>query len=297
MNVTKSISFAPATSYAGFTYTYSEGQMGRYEWVTVGRDANSIDSAGAALVAEAYDSLKEVQIGIAGTDMFGDTYDVQIPSVMSRFTSGTSVANYKDAPFVGNEVGFRAALINDWCTYWPVTSSNLISVGGPLANLLSYYSNDFTDALFGLSQFSGAAFSNRITGIPCWNRAWDINGGVYNTYSSADDSRFGYAVVSTYIDLNATEVIDVYGHFARDTYYAAQWLHGDLNRGIYPGLQELQRMPSGITSLILKIDYTDPKHPTFSIPELLGTKSEMLWNDYGAKDVSNPLKGGIHDNA
>jgi hypothetical protein len=40
-----------------------------------------------------------------------------------------------------------------------------------------------------------------------------------------------------------------------------------------------------VTALILEIDYKDPEHPTFRIPEVLGTISE--------KAVG--LKGGIHD--
>jgi hypothetical protein len=261
----------------GITYAYMEDQMGRYEWVTVGRNAATVDSAGAALVAEAYDSYKEVQIGISGEDMFGATYDVQIPSVMAKFGAGTTVADYKDAPGVGNEVGYRAALVDDWCTYWPVSTANLIAVGGPLAHVLSYYSNDFTSAFYGIPQFSGSEYSGTLTGIACWNRGWAINDGLYNVYSSAVSTRYGYAIVSTYIDINGTEVLEVYGHFARDTYYACQWLHGDLNRGILPGLVQLQDAPAGLTSIILKINYSDAKHPTFSIVECLGTISERLW--------------------
>jgi hypothetical protein len=86
----------------------------------------------------------------------------------------------------------------------------------------------------------------------------------------------------------------VYGHWGRDTFYASQWLYGDEARGISPGIHELQDAPDGVTSIILKIDYTDPSHPTFSIVEVLGTKSEMLWYHSGT-DVTSPWKGGIHD--
>ncbi|MEM2130546.1 MAG: hypothetical protein QXZ70_08120, partial [Candidatus Bathyarchaeia archaeon] len=76
----------------------------------------------------------------------------------------------------------------------------------------------------------------------------------------------------------------------RDTYYATQWLHGDDARGIPPGIIQLQDAPAGLTSIILKIDFTSSsKHPTFSIVEALGTISETLWV-HGFE-----LKGGIHD--
>jgi hypothetical protein len=51
----------------------------------------------------------------------------------------------------------------------------------------------------------------------------------------------------------------------------------------------LQDAPGGLTSIILKISYLDPTHPTFSIVEALGTISETLWTH------NSELKGGIHD--
>jgi hypothetical protein len=261
------------------------------------------------MVAEAMDSWKEVAVGIAGEDMWDTEVANQIPSVMAKFGSGNEAADYKDAPKTGNQPGFRAALIDDWCTFWPVTTSNMIGVGGPLANVWSYYANDFTTAFYGLSQFtSGSAYTNKITGIPCWDRNWTGTTG-YNLYASS--STVGYAVISTTIDINGTELFVVYGAWGRDTYYASMWLHGEQNRQALdlggfvisiagssePGLVELQRAPEGVQSIILQISYSafDPKHPTYSIVEVLGTISERLWTDYGATDVTSPLKGGIHD--
>ncbi|MFB3889929.1 MAG: hypothetical protein ACE14S_10595 [Candidatus Bathyarchaeia archaeon] len=297
MNVTAEIDLDSPYPYVSFEVVYSESAPGRYEWVEVGRDAATVDSAGAALVAEAFDSYKEIQIGIAGEDMWDTEIANQIPNVMAKFGSGSTVADYKDAPSSPwNQPGFRAALADDWCTTWPVASSNMICVGGPLANVLAYYSNDFTTAFYGISQFAaGSAYDGKITGIPCWNRAWAVNNHEYNVYSSS--SAVGYAVISTYIDINGTEVFDVYGHWGRDTYYACQWLHGDLARDLNkdgvldvpPGIIQLQSGPSGMTSIILKINYADPKHPTFSIVECLGTISETLWIHIAEQ------KGGIHD--
>ena len=106
-------------------------------------------------------------------------------------------------------------------------------------------------------------------------------------------------MISTYKDINGTVIFEVWGHWGRDTYYATQWLHGDAARGINPGILQLQEAPRGLTSIILKITYTDPKHPTFSIPECLGTITERQWvhtytNIYTSANVTE-IKGGIHD--
>ncbi|MCW4002426.1 MAG: hypothetical protein NWE95_00730, partial [Candidatus Bathyarchaeota archaeon] len=247
-------------------------------------DSQSVDSAGSALVAEAFDSLKKVQIGIAGGDLAAASVANQMPWVMANFASGTTVAAYKDGLL-------RAALRDDFCTYWPVASSNMIGVGGPIANLFSYYANDWTDAFYGIWDFAGTAYSNKIAPITCWNRAWY---GSYNTYESSDT--VGYAVIATHKDINGTVLFTVWGNWGRDTYYASLWLHGDEARGLEPGIIELQRAPAGVTAIILKINYSpNPYHPTYTIPEVLGTISERMWYDPGAKDVTNPYKGGIHD--
>ena len=297
MNITATLDFEPAPTW-GEDVLYRAHEMGRYEWVEVGRDAASVDSAGSALVAEAFDSFKKIGIGIAGADMMNPVTANLMPWVMASFGSGTSVDDYKDSLF-------RAALADDWCTYWPVASSNMIGVGGPLANLLSYYVNDFTDAMYGLPQFSGAAYANSIAAISCWNRNWMGETG-YNTYQDFGFMGYdmGYAVVSTYKDINGTVIFDVWGNTGRDTYYASLWLHGDEERGFTPGLEEIQRFPKGVTSIVLGIMYgaSPGKHPNYYIPEMLGTISEtsmsaMFETDGMAWYFGAPYdtKGGIHD--
>jgi hypothetical protein len=296
MNATLTVDFNTAETVTPDRMYYAYGR-GRYEWVEVGRDAASVDSAGAALVAEAFDSYKNIGIGIAGADMEADDPNNAMPYVMAKFGDGTTVDDYKDSIF-------RAALKDDWCTYWPVASSNMIGVGGPLANLFSYYANDFTDAMYGLPQFAGTAYSGAIVPVSCWNRNWPTNEfpyeGSYITYENLYFAMgsfvmdWGYAVVATYKDINGTVLFDVWGNTGRDTYYASMWLHGDEARGMEPGLLELQRLPAGVTSIVLQIDYADPMHPTYALPELLGTISETAFYDFGATDA-NPDKGGIHD--
>jgi hypothetical protein len=258
---------------------------GRYEWAVVGRDAATVDSAGASLVTAAL-KQKWKDIGIAGEDMMDPMIGNMIPSVMAKLDTGDTMDAYKD-------VLGRAALKDDWCTYWPITSSNMLGVGGALANMLAYYGNDFTDAFYGIPDYTPSlTYEGLIAGQTCWNRGWD---GTWNVYESSEST--GYAVVTTYKDINGTVLLLVWGHWGRDTYYGTQWLHGDAARMIPPGIVQLQSAPHCLTSIILEIDYTDPEHPTFSIVEALGTITEFDWThsyEYNSFRWVEE-KGGIHD--
>ena len=249
------------TAAVALNYYYGETIPGRYEWIVVGRDAATVDSAGAALVSAAFKN-KQVEIGLAGADMEAKAVYDEMPWVMYKFGTSNEKADYKDS------LG-RAALKDDWCETWPVASSNMIAVGGPLANMLAYYANDFTSAFYGLPEYACSGWANKIIALSCWSQ---------NTYAS--DANTGYAVVATYKDINGTVLFLIWGHWGRDTYYATKWFHEE-------GIYELQRSPPCVTAIILKIDYT--KHePAVSVVEVLGTISERLWIDGTIK------KGGIH---
>jgi len=255
--------------------------VGRYEWIIVGRDAATVDSAGAALVASAFKDkvIKEYSqsdpggalIGLAGADMLDPVIANQMPWVMHRFGTGHTKTDYKDT------IG-RAALRDDWCKTWPIASSNMIGVGGPLANMLAYYANDFTQAFFGLEEFAASIWDNKIIPLTCWD--------ITKTRVYASNETVGYAVIATYKDLNGTVLFMIWGHWGRDTYYVCKWFH---EVGIY----QLQGAPAGLTSIIVKITYESTpegyKPKAFSIVECLGTISETLWK-HGTE-----LKGGIHD--
>jgi hypothetical protein len=278
-----------ATQVITFTTTeradYNDLLMGRNEWGIVGRDADSVDSAGLSLVTAALKN-KQVEFGLAGADIYA-SFDAnnnavnQMPWVFDKIGSGTSSANYYYYNYGGAYANdYRVALKDDWCTSWPISSSNMIGVGGPLANMLSYYGNDFTDAMFGLGQFTDyVPWEDQIVPRTCWNMADDTN-----TYVSTNST--GYGVISTYLDLNGTELFLIWGHWGRDTYYLTKWFH---EYGVY----QLQEAPAGVTSIIVKIDYTnysgDYKPTAYSIVEVLGTISERLWI-HNSED-----KGGIHD--
>ncbi|MFP3984597.1 MAG: hypothetical protein ACLFU9_01345 [Candidatus Bathyarchaeia archaeon] len=265
--------------WGAIVFNYAEYiPMPRYEWITVGRDAASVDSAGAALVAAAFKD-KQVEIGIAGADMYDSEIANQLPWIMHKYGTGDTWPHYY---YDNGEGDYRTALKDDWCHTWPITSSNLIGIGGPLANMLSYYANDFTDAFYGMPAYTaGSPYQGGIVGKACWMRGWNATWNVYESSLAT-----GYAVISTYKDINGTVMLVIWGHWGRDTYYATKWFKEE-------GIFQLQEAPKCITSLILEIDYTSTPEgykPTgYTIVEALGTISETLWI-HGSE-----YKGGIHD--
>jgi hypothetical protein len=255
--------------------TIEENEKGRYEWTILGRDAHTSDSLGAALVTAAFKN-KDIEIGLSGLDMmYYEWLMPSIPYVMNCFeTAPGARADYKDD---GSTPGDRTALRDDWCTTWPIASSNMITVGGPLANVLTLYFNDFTDAFWGINcsiynevYTPYSTWQDKVVALTCWN-------GTKKAYGADVDT--GYGVIATYKDINGTVGLAIWGIGPRDTYYTSKFFHEEI-------IYELQSFPLCVTSIILKIDYTDPLHPEFSIVECLGTISETL---------VETTKGGIHD--
>ena len=232
---------------------------GRYEWTIVGRQAASVDSVGAALVTAAFKN-KAIEIGMAGLDMWDSMIANQIPHVMRKFGTGDTMNDYHYDYAAGDH---RTALRDDWCTTWPVASSDMIGVGGPIANAYAYYLNDFTEAYYDST-------SGEIETATCWDK---------NSYESDEDT--GYAIISTYKDINGTVNLVIWGHWGRDTFYACKWFHE-------VGAYQLQDVPWCLTGLVLEIDYTEHE-PEVSIAECLGTISECEWIH------NDEEKGGIHD--
>jgi hypothetical protein len=200
-------------------------------------------------------------------DMKGLTVPYEIPYLLSKEGSGNAFTSY----WIANDTtipGQRLALADDWCTRYPVASSNIISVGGPLANQMTEYFNQFTNAFYAEPWFTPYTnWKGALVSYPCWNK---------DVYKNGETT--GYATIGTYLDLNGTVGFVIYGLDARDTYYATKFFHEEI-------IYELQNFPAGATSIVIKISYTDAKHPTFTIPEVLGTISETLVEGF---------KGGIH---
>jgi hypothetical protein len=244
-------------------YDYLARQMGTYEWMVVGKDAATIDSAGAAYMTQAFDSKKQIHVRMTGLDIRDALYGVNAPYVMAGASTGERNDYYYDYA----AVDLRSALGDDWCTSNPIASSNMLFTGGPRANLGTEYFNEFAMAMFAGSEWvvSNIGQADKIFAISCWDK---------HSYGS------GHAVISVYKDINGTIGFTIWGMDGQDTYFATKWFW---DSGIY----YLQQENDGVTDIILKITYPpyDPIHPTFSIVERLGTISHKPQHDCPVEEI------------
>jgi len=236
---------------------------GRYEWIVVGRDrkpddpgARTPDVLGATSIASALKN-KNFETWYTGLDRRG-VYG-KIPFVMAKLTpDGEKWENYID------DIG-RSALKDDFCKYVPISSANIVTVGGPLANLLTDYFNEFTDAFFVRAARSEVPeYKDKLLALTCWSK---------NAYSASVSEGIlteGYAVIATYKDLNGTTGLIIWGLTAADTYWAAAWFHDHILNLVEP---DLQCIKPGATAIVLRIVYEDCI-PTIEVVEILGTISE-----------------------
>jgi hypothetical protein len=242
---------------------YNEHQEGQYEWMVVGKDAATIDSAGAAYMTQAFDSKKQIHVRMTGLDIRDQLYGVNAPYVMAGASTGERNDYYYDYA----AVDLRSALGDDWCTSNPIASSNMLFTGGPRANLGTEYFNEFAMAMFAGSEWvvSNIGQADKIFAISCWDK---------HSYGS------GHAVISVYKDINGTIGFTIWGMDGQDTYFATKWFW---DSGIY----YLQQENDGVTDIILKITYPpyDPIHPTFSIVERLGTISHKPQHDCPVEEI------------
>ena len=270
---------------------------GRYEWIIVGRDSNPIDSAGAAMVAAALKNkdcrtvedigfiCMPIEVGLSGFDMVNPGYPTA-PSVMLRFGAGYTRNDFYLNPAAGD---YRTVFKNHWENNidWPITTSNIIAVGGPGANLVSDYFNSFSQAIFRSS--SGTYW---YTDGPPYDWLIPSDWGANRIHPYPDRTRGeGLAVITTYKDLDGTVGLAIYGATGEDTWWATHWLydiHGDGVCFTYwdnlngeeveecsdNGLRLLQSMNPGVTTIVLKITYkADVNTPDIEIIKLLGTIS------------------------
>jgi hypothetical protein len=241
---------------------------GRYEWTTVGTKSAAVDSAGASMVTEGFRQWNNFDTKLGSLGFQDTTFGPEEP-FMFRPVGGTGDdrEDYYDdqLPQVYTGTG-RAHLKDDWCTTLPIASSNIIVVGGPFANLASEYFNDFTDVYVPrLGSLQTTGFYSHA----CWGR------NQYQVEYVEGEQTTGYAIISTYKDINGTIGLIVYGWTGQDTYYATYALQHGL-------LKIMQSLQPGATSLVLEFDYT--VHPAedcfFHIVECLGTITECSGFEY-----------------
>jgi hypothetical protein len=135
---------------------YKDGtcnEVGRWEWTIIGDYAKPSDSLGAAMLTSTWSDWKNVEVWLSALDIKSTELAPSIPWVMRNFTPQD---NTRDPYYMDPPDDLRASFRDDWCTPdnwmgeriypYAISSSNIMVVGGPLANLAAEYFNDFTDA-------------------------------------------------------------------------------------------------------------------------------------------------------
>ena len=269
---------------------------GRWEWLVMGESSLASDSLGAGMVSATWADWKNRETWLTGLDIEAEGWGPAIPHVMRRFND---MYEGKDDFYYDIETGdsdYRTAFRDDWCTSdtwdgtttiypYAVSSSNIMVVGGPIVNLAAEYFNDYTDALI-YTEYGDGYYAPG-----CWARTTQPSLGSlthretpmdmlpkdelwYNSACVGDD--YGYAIVSTYKDINGTTGFIVYGYTAEDTYYTCYALRGG-------GLALLQFMQEGVTTILLEIDYRELHPVKFHIKECLGPFTECTGADTNFK--------------
>jgi hypothetical protein len=168
----------------------------------------------------------------------------------------------------------------DAITYHP---NGILSLGGPKANGLTRYFNDFNFAIAreGTSPYAlingGAVAGTAPTSdvnVPTYDyfpiSTWNVNTTSFG-YSA------GYAIISLARDVNGTRGLSIYGWNGRDTYWAAAWASQFI-----VGNSTSTWLPTGTVALILNMTYTGPnmEPSTFTVVKALGTITEFGTNDF-----------------
>jgi hypothetical protein len=285
---------------------------GSWEWLTVGRDSDPVDSAGGAMVSE-FAMATGAPVKMSGFDMQSPTSPA-VPYIFSqaRSTLLPDRNGYLDANpnFNAGRAGLQddfSCHVNasgDWVNGVPIASSNIINVGGPSANLGAQYWNDFDTAFATLTAWTPTSTTTpsdtipglamKIVPLTCWDllnsSRLPVNVYAPQFNSTTNKQTVGYGVISTYEDLNGTIGLNIWGYTAQDTYYLCwSMIHSDVLWIAF------ESMPRGVTSLIVKFNYA--LHPTdycfVTIVEALGTISEFDYQKYlnptGAPSVPAPF--------
>ncbi|MBN2335807.1 hypothetical protein JXL21_09620 [Candidatus Bathyarchaeota archaeon] len=271
------------TGYDYYKVLYSttltgDGQLhdGRWEWLVIGEESLASDSIGSAMMSATWADWKNKETWLSGLDVEAEIFGPAIPYVLRPFDG--------DFRMDDGRIAFKDdwSTPDDWDMTWinpyAISSSNVMVVGGPIVNLAAEYYNDFTDA-FVYSEYGEGFYAPG-----CWSRTIGLPDKPVDELwyeSTVIDDDVGYAIISTYKDLNETVGFIVYGYTAEDTYYASYFLRGG-------GLAWLQEFQKGVTTIVLRIDY-GTLHPVgFHVEEFLGQFTEC-------SGAGTNFKDGIYD--
>ena len=199
---------------------------------------------------------------IAGGDSYYDSYWYPSKDPLTERWSGYS-----------HMVGFAGV---------PYSPNGIWTLGGVKSNGLTRYFNDFYSTITREGPDASAFVDGgTVTGTAPTS---DPNKGTFDYYplaswnSSASTFGYkdGYAVIGIARDINGTRGLSVYGWDGRDTFWANAWASQYLlgPTGAW--------LPDGVTSLVLKINYTaENREPSgFTIVKALGTITEFGDNEF-----------------
>jgi hypothetical protein len=185
---------------------------------------------------------------------------------MAKFGEGYDWTAYHYDELAGD---YRSALKDDWSTTVPIASADIIGVGGPIANSVAEYFNEFTPVIYrGMPWFNGGIMTDLHPVSDWWsNKGDDVDLSDYNV-ANAVAGPYGYATISVYKDINGTVGFMVWGLTGNDTFWASQAMYNTGGIDWKPGLQIYKE---------LRVD-----SPTLGIGEHMG-------NGNGDLDTKDPI--------
>jgi hypothetical protein len=132
---------------------------------------------------------------------------------LRKFGAGDTRADY-----YYSATDHRLALKDDWSSTTPIASSNIITVGGPLANVVTEYFNEF-----GMVIYRGSNFGmNDFLLVPDWGSTFLGHDTLNTVVDPSELEGSGIGIVSTYKDLNGTVGLSVYGYSGEDTLWTSK---------------------------------------------------------------------------
>jgi hypothetical protein len=173
---------------------------------------------------------------------------------------------------------------NSIVSYHP---NGILSLGGPKANGLTRYFNDFGFAI-AREGTSGSYYAElELGGVSGPAPTSDPNLGTLDYFPvstwNVGTMTFGYganyAVVSLVKDVNGTRGLSIYGWNGRDTYWAATWASQYL---LGNTTLSSAGLPAGTVALILQMTYGGPnmEPSAFTVVKALGTITEFGTDAY-----------------
>lgn len=230
---------------------YYSVDTGSYEWTAVGRASDVVDSAAASMVTAGFDRINGIRTLWAALDMKDDddsAKHITATYLMQKFGSGTDRTAYH---YDHANDDHRSALKKYWSTTIPIASSNIISVGGPGANLVTEYFNEFMPVIYRGQYFNVAD----LLLVPSWDALgngnekparidptssqatqdntdsvkYNITDSIAPQIIPVEEQDYGWAVVTTYKDINGTIGFNIWGATGNDSFWAAQAFQNGLN--------------------------------------------------------------------